>query len=69
MDEREFVARKRADWDRLAAIVDLANSRKGLRALGREEVRSLAPLYRRASSDLAFARAHAISDDLIMRLR
>src|SRR5579862_544489 len=68
MNEREFAARKRADWERLSRILKLANSAKGVRALGREELRALAPLYRRASSDLAYVRAHAVSDDLILHL-
>ena len=68
MDERDFVRKKRGDWDRLAALVDRANGRRGLRALNREEAMALGPLYRRVSSDLAYARAHAVSDDLILHL-
>jgi hypothetical protein len=68
MDERDFVTKKRADWDRLAALVSKANSKGGVRNLSRDEILSLGPLYRRASSDLAYARAHATSQDLVLHL-
>jgi len=68
MDERDFVSKKREAWDRLTALIDKANSAKGVRGLSREEILSLGPLYRRASSDLAFARANAINKDLILHL-
>jgi uncharacterized membrane protein SpoIIM required for sporulation len=68
MDERQFVTKKRESWDQLTALVEKANSKQGIRALSREEVLSLGPLYRRTSSDLAYARAHAVSDDLIQHL-
>lgn len=68
MDERDFVSRKREAWDRLTALIDKANGAGGVRALSREEILSLGPLYRRASSDLAYARAHAINKDLIQHL-
>lgn len=68
MDERDFVNRKRTAWDQLAALVERANGRRGLRTLDRDEVRSLGPLYRRVSSDLAYARAHAVSADLVVHL-
>ena len=68
MDERDFVRSKREAWDRLAALVEKANGRIGVRALDREEVMALGPLYRRASSDLAYARAHAVSSDLVQHL-
>src|ERR1700760_394665 len=68
MDERDFVSRKREAWDRLTALIDKANGAGGVKALSREEILSLGPLYRRASSDLAYARAHAINKDLILHL-
>ncbi len=68
MDERDFVSKKREAWDRLTALIDKANGKGGVRGLSREEILSLGPLYRRASSDLAFARAHAINKDLILHL-
>ncbi len=67
MNERDFVNKKRADWDRLAALIALA-SRKSVKRLGREDVRQLGPLYRRVSSDLAYARLHATSGDLVEHL-
>lgn len=68
MDERDFVSKKREAWDRLAALVTKANGKRGVRALNREEIQALGPLYRRASSDLAYARARAVSSDLVQHL-
>jgi uncharacterized membrane protein SpoIIM required for sporulation len=68
MDERSFVDKKRADWDRLAELIVKAGRFNGVRSLSREEVKELGPLYRRASSDLAYARAHATSSDLVLHL-
>ena len=64
MNERDFVEKKRRDWDRLAELVELANGLKGPRALDREEVQELGPLYRRVSTDLSYAKLHATSADL-----
>lgn len=68
MNERDFVNKKRADWDRLATLITQAGGRRGVRALNREDVRQLGPLYRRVSSDLAFARLHAVNSDLVSHL-
>ncbi len=68
MDEREFVNQKRAGWDRLAALVAKAGGKQGVRALSRDDLLTLGPLYRRVSSDLAYARAHAVSPDLTTHL-
>src|SRR5438309_1917549 len=68
MDERDFVTKKRAAWDQMAALIEKANGRQGVRALNREEILALGPLYRRVSSDLAYARAHATSQDLVLHL-
>ncbi len=64
MNERDFVEKKRQDWERLSQLVDLANGLQGARALNREEVRELGPLYRRVSSDLSYVKLHAKSPDL-----
>src|SRR5579871_1357016 len=68
MDERDFVSKKRQAWDQLAALIAKANGKGGLKSLSREEILSLGPLYRRVSSDLAYARAHAVSEDLVLHL-
>ena len=68
MNEREFTQKKREDWERLAALTEKANGRRGLRGLSREELLALGPLYRRVASDLAAARARAISPDLTLHL-
>ncbi len=68
MNEREFAAKKRADWDQLQALVTRANRRRGLKSLTRDELVSLGPLYRRVSSDLARARSNDANPDLIKHL-
>jgi uncharacterized membrane protein SpoIIM required for sporulation len=68
MDERDFVTKKRETWERLAGIVGKAGGRGGARALNREELLALGPLYRRVCSDLGYARAHAVSEDLVAHL-
>ena len=65
MNEREFAQKKQADWDKLAQIVRKANSAAGKRSLTPEQLLSLGSLYRRASADLARARRHAVSQDLV----
>src|SRR5258708_541439 len=68
MDEREFVASRQPLWDKLAAIIAKASGPSGLRSLSREELKNLGPLYRRAASDLAYARARAVSPGLIAHI-
>ena len=50
----EFIARRRAGWERLDAL--LARAGAGLGGLSAEELRELGRLYRQAASDLAVAR-------------
>lgn len=68
MDEREFVANRQDSWNRLQALIGKASVRGGLRALAGDEVRELGPLYRRAASDLAYARSHPVSPALVAHL-
>lgn len=68
INEQNFVARKRETWEQLAVIVAKTSGRGGVRALSREELLALGPLYRRVCSDLAYARAHAVSTDLVAHL-
>ena len=68
MDERSFVDKKRADWDRLAELIGKAGGMQGVRKLTRDEVKELGPLYRRTSSDLAYARSHATNSDMVLHL-
>lgn len=50
----DFIATKRPDWERLAALLD--KSRTGLSFLSASEIQQLGQLYRQATSDLAIAR-------------
>jgi|SRR5579862_5614917 len=68
MNEREFVERRLAHWERLAAILRRAASGAALRTLTRPELKDVGPLYRRAASDLAYARVHAVSPALVTYL-
>lgn len=68
MNERDFATQKRADWELLDALLRKAQGTQGLRALNRTELQILGPLYRRVSTDLAYARSRAISEDLVLHL-
>jgi uncharacterized membrane protein SpoIIM required for sporulation len=68
MDEREFLASRRPAWDRLETIVGKASGGIGLRGISRDELIELGPLYRRAASDLAYARAKGISPGLVSQI-
>jgi uncharacterized membrane protein SpoIIM required for sporulation len=52
----EFVERRRSSWERLNEILLRAGSREGVKRLSRDDLKALGPLYRRASSDLAYVR-------------
>lgn len=68
MDEREFVQARQAGWKRLTEILGRIEASGSLRRLSRRDVRELGPLYRRAASDLAYARAHAVTGQLTRHL-
>jgi uncharacterized membrane protein SpoIIM required for sporulation len=68
MNERDWVNKKRSDWERLSALIHRAGTRGGIRALSQEELQEIGPLYRRVTSDLAYARTHAITGDLALYL-
>lgn len=50
-------AKLQENWLRLAELVNRCDTRRGLKALSMVELRELSRLYRRASADLALARA------------
>jgi uncharacterized membrane protein SpoIIM required for sporulation len=62
MRPEEFIARRRAGWERLDEL--LARAGAGIAGLSAEELRELGRLYRQAAADLAVARrdlpAHAV---------
>ena len=60
----EFVQRRKPAWDQLGAILSRAGS-QGVRHLSRDDLRALGPLYRRAASDLAYARLRGADPNLI----
>lgn len=63
MTEREFISRRRADWERLARLTETARSR-GLAGLARDDLSAVGLLYRKSTSDLAYARAHFPGGDV-----
>jgi uncharacterized membrane protein SpoIIM required for sporulation len=67
IDERGFINKKRGSWERLSVIVERAKN-VGLRGLTREELPALGSLYRRAASDLAYARAQGANPNLVLYL-
>jgi uncharacterized membrane protein SpoIIM required for sporulation len=60
MTEDTSTGRQRAQWERLAELVDRASRARGLRGLAEEELLEFGRLYRRAASELAHARAYGL---------
>lgn len=67
IDERAFINKKRASWERLSLIVERAKN-GGLRQLSADELPALGSLYRRAAADLAYARAQEANPNLVLYL-
>lgn len=63
MEIAQFIEARRTRWAELEKLVDHAQS-AGLRALSLDQARSLSRLYRGASSDLVWVRAHGGSADV-----
>ncbi len=63
-----FIEKRKANWKRLEELTDQVRSVRGLRSLGREEVRELGRIYRRAASDLAIARVESRDQRLVSYL-
>lgn len=68
MNEQDFVRQKREDWERFHRLLQKMERRGGLHQVTREEAQEFGNLYRRVSSDLAFARSHTQSRDLLLHL-
>ena len=66
MNEQGFVDRRELDWKRLAEICDMADN--SIKRLTAAEVREFVRLYRRVSTDLAFARTQSRNLPLIQHL-
>lgn len=64
MDLNEFMEHGRPRWTRLSQLLDQIE-RSGLKTLGLDEAREFGRLYRAASSDLLWARGHAVSAELV----
>lgn len=70
MDDISFIAARSADWERLSVLIRPQGRPVVLRrrALTRDELRLLGPLYRRTSADLAYAQTRGASEALVLYL-
>jgi uncharacterized membrane protein SpoIIM required for sporulation len=64
MDERSFVRKRGAAWERLEALLARAG-RRGLRELQAHELFELGRLYRWTTSDLAYAQGHGFDPQIV----
>jgi uncharacterized membrane protein SpoIIM required for sporulation len=64
MDERSFVRRRGAAWERLEALL-AQGGRRGLRGLPAAELFELGRLYRWTTSDLSYAQGHGFDPQLV----
>ena len=64
MDQRAFIARRGAAWERLETLLGTAG-RRGLRTLRAPELFELGRLYRWATSDLAYAQGHGFDPQIV----
>lgn len=62
--EHDFIKRRKANWERLEALL-AAVDRDGLRRLRRDEVREFGRLYQRTAADLAVARREVRDPQLV----
>ncbi len=60
-----FIEKRKANWQRLEALISLIRQMRGLQKFTRQEVRELGTLYRRAASDLAIARVESRDQRLV----
>lgn len=64
MDERAFLRKRGAAWERLEALLEQAG-RRGLRQLRAPELFELGRLYRWTTSDLAYAQGHGFDPQVV----
>jgi uncharacterized membrane protein SpoIIM required for sporulation len=64
MEQRAFVRKRGAAWERLEALLGRAG-RRGLRGLNGAELLELGRLYRWITSDLAYAQGHGFDAQLL----
>lgn len=64
MDQRSFVRRRSAAWERLEQLVDRA-SRSGLRSFSADDLFELGRLYRLVTSDLAYAQGRGFDAEVL----
>jgi uncharacterized membrane protein SpoIIM required for sporulation len=61
MDVKQWLSRQEPNWQRLIALLNLAE-KQGMKRLSAPEVQELSSLYRKVSSDLSRARTHQVGD-------
>lgn len=67
MNQDAFIEEKRENWDRLSALLSQIKAH-GIRSFKTDEVRLLGGLYRKACSDLSYARSRNYNPDLVRYL-
>jgi len=68
MNIQRWVARREPDWNDLTALLNRVE-KQGLRSLSAAEIQRLASLYRSVSADLARARTHQVSRQIVQDLQ
>ena len=63
MNEKEFVGRRKEDWDRLFYLVD--RSEAGINQLTGAEIKEFGRLYRRVAGDLAYVRTRSTNVSML----
>ena len=67
MDPNLFISRKQPDWNELERLLGLVEGKR-FNSLTAKQAHDLGRLYRRASSDLATAKAHVASEEVVLYL-
>lgn len=68
MNIQRWIARREPSWQQLDRLVSRAEQ-KGLAALGTDEIKAMASLYRSVSADLARAQTNQVGETLIQDLQ
>ncbi|MFM8394217.1 MAG: stage II sporulation protein M [Acidobacteriota bacterium] len=62
---KDLIERRKEDWKRLEQLTEQAQTPRGLRRFPRHELRELARIYRRTTTDLAIARVESRDQQLV----
>ncbi|MCW5945481.1 MAG: stage II sporulation protein M [Fimbriimonadales bacterium] len=62
MNEKDFVAKRKADWDRLVSLIDACEL--GISNLKGDQIKEFGKLYRRVAGDLALVRTQSANQSM-----